>query len=132
TTRTEFPYPTGKEALQRGKTYHWTVKAIKRDGKTETVVERTDFTIASKELEKELAELPPLLKTTDHDTCLLAAPVFEREASVGKALPLYEMLGRERPRQANLLRALRDLYYHYDREKAIELNKRLKELGYEN
>jgi hypothetical protein len=132
TTRTEFPYPTGKEALQRGKTYHWTVKAIKRNGKTEIVVERTDFTIASKELEKELAELTPLLKSKDHDDWLLAAQVFESEACFGKALPLYDKLARERPRQVNLLRTLRDLYYHYDRDRALELNKRLKELGDEN
>jgi tetratricopeptide (TPR) repeat protein len=123
------PYPDGKAALTRGKTYHRQVTAVVGGGQQADVV-RSKFTIATEEEAQFIAAMQPLAKEDDPSSWLLAATLYDSYGALNEALPLLEKVAEKRPDQGNLLAALAVYYARAGRpEKAAEARKRAEKLG---
>jgi hypothetical protein len=95
---------------QDGRQYTWSVTAAMKRGRPRQVVHLASFTVLGKEDVKALKALKPLVAGSDPAGWLLAATLYESRGVHGEALALYEKAAKQRPGQANVLRALAQCY----------------------
>jgi hypothetical protein len=130
TKKTVLSYPSRHPPLALGSDVLWSVTAVLPEGKRKEVVPPSELTVASRLLRKTLADLTPLLESNHPEDWLLAALVYESRRLYTEAMPLYEKADARRPRQPNILEALRFYYDHTSqKDRATAVRKRLLELG---
>jgi hypothetical protein len=122
-------YPADQEALAWNGEYSWRVAARFGDGKQKWIVEAA-FLVAAREEAQELAALKPLRESKAPHDWLVAASTYDAHKVYDEALPLYERLAEQYPREAGFQVILADFHERTGRlDRAKAASERARALG---
>jgi hypothetical protein len=125
-------YPKGADfaPLKYGVKYVWRVTARKNGQTMPEPIAVSQFTVLTPEEIESLASLGQLKAAKDKTHWLLAALTYEAFGAYGEALPLYEKLAENAPREVNYQIALAAYYERAGRaDKAKLARDKAKQLG---